>query len=374
MTVPVIRVLHVAQPLGEGVPTVVSALVKGQVAAGWRVSVACPPASELTHRSHEAGATVLAWEARRAPGPSTLSETARLARVVRRVRPDLVHLHSSKAGLAGRLALRGRLPTVFQPHAWSFLAAGRMAAGARAWERLGARWADRIVCVSEDERASALVAGVDGRWSVVPNGIDLEHFPPAGAAERTAARRALALSDRPLAVTVGRLCAQKGQDLLLSAWPSVLDHVPGATLALVGDGPDATQLRSGAPDSVHFVGRRDDIATWLAAADVVVLPSRWEAGLSLAAMEAMGTARSVVVTDAEGSHEVLDAAAGDVVGLADPAALAAAVSRRLLDGDLAGREGTAGRRHVEARHDVRASIELVRGVYEDVLTAREIGL
>ncbi|NEA48622.1 glycosyltransferase, partial [Streptomyces sp. SID10815] len=71
------------------------------------------------------------------------------------VRPDLVHAHSAKAGLAGRLAVRGRIPTVFQPHAWSFEAVGgATAALALRWERWGTRWAARTVCVSEAERAT----------------------------------------------------------------------------------------------------------------------------------------------------------------------------------------------------------------------------
>ena len=82
----------------------------------------------------------------------TVGETQRLRRLISQVDPDVVHLHSAKAGLAGRLAVRGTRPTLFQPHGWSWLAArGATARGALAWERLAARWTD-VSCASERVR------------------------------------------------------------------------------------------------------------------------------------------------------------------------------------------------------------------------------
>ncbi|NSL43533.1 glycosyltransferase, partial [Streptomyces sp. 8P21H-1] len=191
----------------------------------------------------------------------------------------------------------GRVPTVFQPHAWSFEAAGG-ATGllALAWERLGARWASRLVCVSEAERRTGERSGIGGRWSVIPNGIDLDGFHPAPAGT---VRAGLPLLDEagpaaPLVVCVGRLCRQKGQDVLLEAWHEVTRQVPDARLVLVGDGPDAGTLRARAPGSVLFAGAVADPAPWYRAADLVVLPSRWE-GMALAPLEAMACGRPVVV-------------------------------------------------------------------------------
>lgn len=80
--------------------------------------------------------------------------------MIGRLRPDVLHAHSAKAGLAGRLAVRGGVPTVFQPHAWSFDAVGgATAALALRWERFGARWADRVLCVSEAERRAGEAEG-----------------------------------------------------------------------------------------------------------------------------------------------------------------------------------------------------------------------
>jgi glycosyltransferase involved in cell wall biosynthesis len=298
------RVLHITQPVDGGVARVVTDLTRAQLAAGLHVSVACP-ASRLADELRSLGADVHPWRATRSPGPTLVREVRRLVRVVAKARPDLVHAHSAKAGLAGRLAVRGRVPTVFQPHAWSFEAVdGGMAALALRWERWGARWASRVVCVSEAERATGARAGIDARWAVVPNGIDPGRFHPAAVDTVRAALLPDVDPAAPLVVCVGRLCRQKGQDVLLDAWYAVQDRVPEARLVLVGDGPDLDELRSRAPGSVVFAGAVPDAAPWYQAADLVVLPSRWE-GMALAPLEAMACGRPVVLTDVDGARESL---------------------------------------------------------------------
>ncbi|MFD0315096.1 glycosyltransferase family 4 protein [Streptomyces flavalbus] len=365
------RVLHLTQPAHGGVAEVVAALTRAQLAAGWRVTVGCPD-GELAHTVRRLGADVRCWAATRAPGAALAGEVRRAARIVAAVRPDLVHAHSAKAGLAGRLAVRGRVPTVFQPHAWSFEAVGGVTAAlAVGWERFGARWAHRVVCVSEAERATGVRAGIRAAWAVVPNGVDGERFRPApGDALR--ARLVPALRTRaPLVVCVGRLCPQKGQDVLLTAWDDVVRSVPGARLALVGDGPDRDRLRARAPESVLFPGAVADPVPWYRAADLVVLPSRWE-GMALAPLEAMACGRPVVVTDVGGARESLppSAVAHCLVPAADPAALARAVTALLDAPPLRAALGAAGHHHVRAAHDVRHTAEAVARVYREVLAER----
>ncbi len=147
-----LHVVHVAQPTTEGVPRCVVALVRDQVSAGLEVTVVSPTDGWLAPEARAAGARHVAWTARRSPGPAVVGETFRLRRTLRGLAPDLIHLHSAKAGLAGRLALRGAVPTVFQPHAWSFLAVrGALRAATLAWERFAIRWTTRVVCVSTAE-------------------------------------------------------------------------------------------------------------------------------------------------------------------------------------------------------------------------------
>ncbi|MFE6777646.1 glycosyltransferase [Streptomyces sp. NPDC057702] len=372
-----LTVLHVAQPVTGGVAQVVADLVRGQRADGLRPVVACPPEGPLAGAVVAAGAEVLPWPARREPGPGLAAETARLARLVRRLGPDLVHTHSAKAGLAGRLALRGRVPTLHQPHAWSFDAAeGALRAAAVRWERYAARWAARLVCVSEAERRRGVAEGIAARWAVVPNGVDTDRFPPADAAARRAARAALpALRDvpanAPLVVCVGRLCRQKGQDVLLAAWPHIAARVPDAHLVLVGDGPARAALEGAAPPGVRFAGATRESARWYAAADLVVLPSRWE-GMALAPLEAMACGRPVVLTDVTGARESLAPghAPSCLAPPADPGALALLVSALLADPARRARLGAQARRHTRERHDVRSTVARMARLYEAVLSHR----
>ena len=356
-----LSVLHVTQPVDGGVARCVADLVADQVERGWRVGVACPPGGPLLDRLRTAGAEHVVWPARRSPGPRVPAETRALTRIVAASRPDLVHLHSSKAGLAGRLALRGRSPTLFQPHAWSFFAVGGpVRTAALAWERMAARWADAVVCVSEGERAAGERAGIRTDWRVVPNGIDLEAFRPASDAERWRAREEVGVGAGPVAVCVGRVCRQKGQDLLVDAWPDVVRRVPDAELVLVGGGPDGDALRGRA----RVVGEQDDIRSWLAAADVVVQPSRWE-GLAYVVLEAMASGRSVVATDVPGMRDALGET-GTIVPPEDPGRLAEAVADRLLNGA----PGAAVRERVEALHNVSRATAAMARLYDEVLESR----
>jgi glycosyltransferase involved in cell wall biosynthesis len=324
------------------VPRVARQLAEDQVARGWEVGVAGP--------SPLAGEW-LEWNARRSPGPTTLPEAFTLGRAIRRFRPDLVHLHSAKAGLCGRLWLRGSTPTVFQPHAWSFEAVeGPVRSASLAWERISARWAHALVCVSEAERSAGEAAGIRGRYRVIPNGVDTGAFAP----------REREVAGAPLAVCVARLSRQKGQDLLVAAWPSVRSRVPGARLVLIGDG----DLELPDTDGVEVLGPRDDVDAWYAAANVVVLPSRWE-GMSLTMLEAMASGRSVVATDVAGAREAL----GDVVPVEDRLALADAVVARLLDPAGAAEEGRANRAKVERDYDVRRVGDEFAALYDELLSS-----
>ncbi|GAB2906361.1 glycosyltransferase family 4 protein [Streptomyces heilongjiangensis] len=367
------RVLHLTQPVDGGVARVVTDLVRAQLAEGLRVSVACPD-GPLAPALRALGADVRHWAATRSPGPGLASEVRRLRRVVDDVRPQLVHAHSAKAGLAGRLAVRGRVPTVFQPHAWSFEAVGgALGALALGWERAGARWASRVVCVSAAERATGERSGVRARWSVIPNGVDTGRFRPTDAAAVRAGIPLLAEAgaDAPLVVCVGRLCRQKGQDVLLAAWETVRRGVPGARLVLVGDGPDGERLRALAPEGVLFAGGVADTVPWCQAADVVVLPSRWE-GMALAPLEAMACGRPVVLTDVDGARESLPPGQ-EPVPAEDPAALAGAITGLLLDPPLRESLGRQGRHHVLTTHDVRHMTGAVAGVYRELLGGADDG-
>lgn len=358
-----LAVLHVTQPTDAGVAAYVAALCSDQRARGWDVTVACPDGGRLADDLALRGVRRIAWQAKRAPGTSTVTEALRLRRSVKDVRPDVVHLHSSKAGLAGRLAVRGRRPTVFQPHGWSWLAVSpRMTTATVGWERLAARWTTLFVCVGEGEAAQGRARDIRGRFCVVPNRVDLTRFRRAEEADRHTARKALGLPlDAPLAVCIGRVTRQKGQDVLLTAWDAVRHACPAAHLALVGGGDQLEMLRSQAPAGVTFAGPVDDAYLWYVAADVVVLPSRWE-GLPLTLLEALAVGRSVIGSDIPGIADALPEKAGALVPMDDVAALADAISHRLQAPEAARAEGRVGADYAAAEADVQRSFDALAAI------------
>jgi glycosyltransferase involved in cell wall biosynthesis len=362
-----ISVLHVAQPCEGGVAGYLVAACLDQAARGWRVAVACPDGGRLADDLAREGIPRLRWAAVRSPGPVSLGETLRLRALIDRHRPDVVHLHASKAGLAGRLGPRRPVPVVFQPHGWSWLAVeGRMRTAALAWEQYAARRTDLLLCVGDAEAAEGRSYGVRGRYAVVHNGVDLDRFRPVDQRARAGARARLGVPvDAPLAVCVGRVTRQKGQDILLAAWPVIRRYCPDARLALVGGGDLLPKFSAVPMPGVTFAGPVPDVRDWLAAADVVVLPSRWE-GLSLTVLEALATGRSVVVSDVPGLGEMVVPGVGKRVAAGDPAALADAVTRRLISGSLAHTEGVAAARHATG-FDTKVTFARLAGETEAIL-------
>lgn len=370
-----VHVLHVSHAVNTGLAHCVAHYVAHQVGHGVRVSVACP-GGRLGALAAEQGADVVDWRAVRQPGIGVVAEAVRLRRILRVVRPDVVHLHCAKAGLVGRLVLRGGRPTVFSPHAWSFFAVdGAMRRLVLGWERLATRWTAATVCVSAAERASGVSAGLPGRLVVLPNEVPASSVDAVLATDRAAVRAGLGVpADVPLAVCAARLVRQKGQDVLVGAWPGVRAAVPGAWLVLVGDGPDRAALAAAPPAGVRLVGAagRETSLRWLHAADVVCCPSRWE-GMSLVPLEAMALGRPLVVTDVDGMAEAIPAGAAWTVPPDDPAALARAVAAALADPDAAAAAGRRGREHALATTGRSSADRLVDLYHELALAAGRPG-
>jgi len=233
------------------------------------------------------------------------------------------------------------------------------------WEKAAVRWTDQFLCLTESERVVADRRGIklEGKVSVIPNGVDLGRF---GARDREVARNQLGLDAGPLVVCIGRLSEQKGQDLLLTAWAVVHQRIPDARLVLVGDGPLRQILQSQANGAVSLVGNAIDPRPWYAAANVVVVPSRWE-GMALVPLEALASGRSVVMTDVSGALETVALGAGAIVPQEDPDAIAEALISRLVNTDAADAEGLAGQAYIREHYDVRVVGSRVLDLYSEVL-------
>ncbi len=204
--------------------------------------------------------------------------------------------------------------------------------GPRAQARWALRRAAAVVAVSRPLADAMVDLGVaPARITIVGNGVDGERFRPR---DRAAARAALGLPPGPLAVQVGNLKASKGVLDLLAAVPALRALVPDARVALVGGGEaQAAVAAAAAPlgDAVRLTGPidADDVATWMAAADVVVLAS-WNEGTPNVLLEALASGRRVVATTVGGIPDVVHAPAlGTLVPPRDPPALAAALATAL---------------------------------------------
>ena len=184
----------------------------------------------------------------------------------------------------------------------------------------------RVVAVSNALRDEVVELGVDReRVRVVMNGVDAALFQPR---DRAAARVELGLPPGPLAVYVGNLKPEKGVRELNAAWPAVMRVVPGALLAMVGGGPLAPELGG---DGIRMIGPEphERVTVWMAAADVIVLPSHVE-GTPNVVLEALASGRRVVASRVGGIPDLLTSATlGAMVPPCDPDALATAIASAL---------------------------------------------
>lgn len=347
------RILIVSQATVDGVAVCVRDLVQAAVSSGYEVTVACPSTGDLAVWASERGAAWERIEMRRSPHPSDILALLRIRRLARA--HALVHLHSSKAGVVGRLAVaslgRTRPATVFTPHGWSWLVGGWLAPAYRQIERIMLPLATVVVAVSEEERSHgcAVLGPRATRIQVNPNGVDISRFrPPGPVAER---------SDDPLVVCVGRLCHARAPDVAVAALARM--RTPAVRLRLVGDGEDRATIESYVRDlsldgRVEMVGFRQDPAPEFRAADVVVVPSRYD-GMALVLLEAMACGAAIVATRVAGSSAL--AGAGQLVPVGDPESLARAVDALLADPDQRRVLGGAARSRAAERFSLQLSLD-----------------
>lgn len=288
----------------------------------------------------------LRWLTREVAPHRDVAAAWELAAALRRVRPDVLSLHTAKAGAIGRLVAPSLgLRPLYTPHGWSFAdGVGRRSAAAYRWaERVLALLPATLVNVCEADRALALRHGVGGPRAhlVVHNG--MPDVDPRLRADPGAEPARL--------VMVARFEAQKDHATLLRALAG-LTHRPGWSLALVGDGPGAAAARAavaqlGLAGRVDFVGAVDDAAPHLAAAQAFVLATRWE-GFPRSILEAMRAGLPVVATRVAGVAEaVAHGETGLLVERGDVAGLASAIGALLDDPARRRAYGAAGRARYE---------------------------
>jgi glycosyltransferase involved in cell wall biosynthesis len=284
--------------------------------------------------------------------------------VLRRERPDIVHVNSAKAAALGRLAATlARVPIrIYTVHGWAFLAHSGPASAVYRWAERALRPLTTVtVCVAESERRAGLAADTceERTTVVIHNGVD------------SSRARASEPHPEPLrVVTVGRLQAPKDAVTLVRALALV--RGPRFEAVVVGDGPDRPAVEAELrllrlESAVELAGEREDVPELLATADLFVLSSRSE-GLPLSILEAMAAELPVVASSVGGVPEVVvDGETGLLVAPGDPQSLAAAIERLLGDSALRRRFGEAGRVRVAEHFDLAAVHHAHLDLYRRVL-------
>ncbi|MBI4552246.1 MAG: glycosyltransferase family 4 protein [Candidatus Latescibacteria bacterium] len=342
------------------------------------------PVCDLAHYTRTTGVPITMLPRLRrevAPADDPIA-CVQVYRYLRRSRPDLVHTHSSKAGIVGRLAARaaGTPVIVHAPHGHVFYGYfGRLATHAFILaERLTARWTDRIITLTELEKQDHLRVriGRPEQFVPIPCGIDLSRFSAAEQEGRTL-REGLQLRPGELLVLwAGRLVPIKGCDAFLRACTIVVRQHDTARFVIVGDGPLAESLRKmasrlGLDDRVRFVGYRSDIPAWMWAADVFVLSSLNE-GLGRVLLEAMACQTPIVATDVGGVSEIVQTGeTGLLVPPADPERLAEGILTLLRETERARAMGERGYQRALG-FDLRVMVDRTAAVYESLLTAKGV--
>ncbi|MFD7030558.1 glycosyltransferase family 4 protein [Streptomyces sp. NPDC059917] len=347
---PPLRTVQVLGAAGAGSSAHVRSLANGLAARGLRVTVCAPAEAEWEYDFTGAGAQF-------APDAVSALRAACAG-------ADVVHAHGVQAGMRAALALRGRrVPLVVTWHGGGPGAKGALGRLARLMERRVARAAAVVLGTSSDQVDLARLRGArDARLAPVT-------VPGARArCDLDKVRAELGVVERPLLIAVGSLVAHRGYGVLLDAaraWRT-LDPVP--LLVIAGEGPLRPELTRRIVDEdlpVRLLGRRPDAAELLAAADVAVLPSRWEAR-SLLAQEALRAGVALVATEVGGVPELVGEAAV-LVPYGDAEALAAGVSGLLSSPTRRAVLADAGRAQAATWPSEDDTVAQVLSVYDELM-------
>lgn len=305
-----------------------------------------------------------------------------LRRLFERIRPDVVHTHSSKAGILGRnAARRAGVPVVVHTiHGMSFNRTQP------AWRRAAYRWLERraaaattsFITVADamiDQAVEARIAPRD-RFTTIRSGIETDRFAPCPDA-RARSRSAWGVANDEIVVgTIARLFENKGYEEILSAMPRIVAKAPKARFVWIGDGAQRRAYerrlqRMGLRDRVHLIGLVPpaEVAPCINGFDIVLHASRWE-GLPRALVQGLLCEVPAVSFDNDGAPEVvIPSETGMLVPLGDISRLGDAVIDLATNAELRRQMGREGRARCLVQYDWRTMVEQLEAKYVGLLSA-----
>ena len=327
-----IRVLHVAEAAG-GVERYLETLFKYSKDKVENILV-CSQNYDYEKFKRLADRVIVLKMAHDIQPSSDIKVERTLRRIIKQLKPDIVYAHSSKAGAFARIADLGlNNKVIYNPHGWAF----NMQQSAKKqemykWvEKLSADFCDKIVCISDAERESALREKIckPSKLQVIYNGIDLEEIEKAASMSRVQ----LGIPEDAFVVgMVGRLSKQKAPDTFVKAAKLIKEKIPNAFFLMVGDGELRGQIEGlinqyDLGSSFLITGWVDNPTAYMKIMDVGMLLSRWE-GFGLVLPEYMACGVPIVATNVDAIPNIVkDGVNGMLVGKDDYSKAADAVDR-----------------------------------------------
>ncbi len=299
----------------------------------------------------------------------SLSFTLELFKLIKSLKPDVVHTHSC---LSGRLAAKSLgVPVIYTKHGEVLDSSGNFV------KRLGYKWAsmllsDRVIAISNHVAQQLIELGVNpAKITVIYNGIQISEFKPKNFDQTYNQKE----RDEITIGTLARLDPVKRLDVLIEAARIVVNSLPEARFVIGGAGPMEQALLQKIQDLkletyVKMVGFVEDVPAFLAGLDIFALSSDSE-GLGLAVIEAMAQGLPVVATAVGGVIEVVqDNVTGFLVPPGNPRDMAQCLVRLAIDPQMAAHMGRNGRKRVEELFDAKVMAQKTVEVYEEVVSAK----
>ncbi len=318
------------------------------------------------------GASVLSFPMKRFYGLRGMSQIGKLSKLARQERVDIIHTFFEKSEVAGWLV--GRLSNApIWVTSRRDLGFKRQSIYKRIF-RLTSGSCDRCVanCLAVRDEVAREERLAPEKIDVIYNGLDFENFEKRSNGKNLQAELGLA-QDAPLVGMIANLNFEiKGHSHFIRAAKKITEKIPDAEFVLVGDGALREKYEQMASDlgirkNIHFLGKRGDVASILAALTVSVLCSTSE-GLSNVILESMAAGKPVIATDVGGNPEMVsDGVTGHLVPPADPEAMARAIISLLKNREKAGEMGAAARKVIQEKFTVKAMVEAYERLYGSLM-------
>lgn len=368
-----IKILHVAQAAG-GVDRYIRMLLKYLDKEKFENMLIC---SQDFHEEDYRGLvdSFEQVEMTRAIGGNDLKAIKEVRALIKKYNPDIVYAHSSKAGAIARIADIGlKNYCIYNPHGWAFnmRCSAKKKAMYTAIEKIAAPFCDKIICISDAEKQSALDKKIcrEDKLQVIFNGVDIEAYE--NGIHGTVKRKDLNIPEDAFVVgMVGRISPQKAPDIFIKMAKHVKDKVSNAHFIIVGNGDQEAEIEKYAKDndfldSLHITGWVDNPMSYVELFDVACLLSRWE-GFGLVLPEYMMAGKPIVATRVDAIPNIIcNNENGLLVDADDPISASNAVLRIYSDERFKSTLIKAGRETVNKKYDIRRVSEESAKMFEEL--------